>query len=275
MKYKARNGVYLKDKNNTINIIYTLLVSIIPFVILSTIYNEIYLSIKENNFYLAFRPLIFLIISCFINVFTEYLFYLIKHNKKNIIYFFDESFSIIPGVFLSIITPIDTPLYILILSNFIASIYKVLSGGFAKNKLNQIAIGYLVIFIYNYNNFNINIDTYQIIVNILSVLMSIYLIIKDQLKYRVSLYSIIIIILLSLFLDINLYNLLSGYVLFSLMLVATDNITTPVSHKNQRIGGIILGILVTLLIYITGVNETVFIAILLFNIITNYLIKIM
>ena len=275
MEYKVRKGIYLKDKNNTYNMIYTMLITTIPFIILSTIYNGIYPVINgEGSLYTVFKPLIFVVVSSLTNILTEYLYYLLKQKKKSINYLLTESFAIIPGVLLSIITPLNTPLYILILGSFISSIYKLLVGGFAKNKLNTTLIGYLVIFIYNYNNYTLIVGPYEIITNILSVGVLIYLIIKENIKYRIPLYSILTILILSLILNINIYNLLSGYILFQLILIAPDNITSPLSHRGQLVGGILLGIISFLLINITNINETIFLAILVFNMLTmiiNYI----
>lgn len=275
MEYKVRKGVYLKDKNNTYNMMYTMLITLIPFIILSTIYNGIYPVINgKGNLYTAFKPLIFVVFSSLTNILTEYLYYILKRNKKSINYLLTESFAIIPGVLLSIITPLNTPLYILIIASLISSIYKLLTGSFAKNKLNITLIGYLVIFIYNYNNYTLIVGPYEIITNILSLGVLIYLIIKENIKYRIPLYSIITIIILSLILKNNIYNLLSGYIIFQLILIAPDNITSPLSYRGQTLGGILLGIISVLLINRTNINETIFLAILVFNMLTmiiNYI----
>ena len=49
------------------------------------------------------------------------------------------------GYFLSLIIPINTPIWLVIIGSIIASLSKVLMGGLGKNKLNPALVGSLFI----------------------------------------------------------------------------------------------------------------------------------
>lgn len=145
-EFKVRVGTYIKSKNKTSSMMYTILIILSFFILFSTYKNGIYPVIKGyGNLYLIFKPLIFAIVASLSCLITEYLYYLIRKNKKDIYELFSEEFAIIPGVFLSLVISINTPVYLLILGSTIASLSKVLTGGFGKNKLNPALAGSLFI----------------------------------------------------------------------------------------------------------------------------------
>lgn len=144
--FKVRKGNYIKSDNSTTNMMYSILIILVPFIIFATYKNGIYPVIKGyGNLYTVFRPLIFAALSSLICLLIEYLYYLIKKDKKSIYFLFSESYAIIPGVFLSLIIPINTPIWLVILGSAIASISKMIMGGFGKNKLNPALVGALFI----------------------------------------------------------------------------------------------------------------------------------
>lgn len=135
-EFKVRSGNFLKSSNSTSNMMYTILVVLIPFIIFSTYKNGIYPIIKGyGNLYLVFKPLIFASVASLFCIVTEYLYYYIKKDKRSFYKLFSESYAIIPGVFLSLIIPINTPIWLVIIGSIIASLSKVLMGGLGKNKL--------------------------------------------------------------------------------------------------------------------------------------------
>ena len=145
-EFKVRNGSYLKSKNKTSDMMYTILIILSFFILFSTYKNGIYPVIKGyGSLYLVFKPLIFVVVASITGLLTEYLYYLIRKNKKSIYELFTENYAIIPGVFLSLVISINTPLYLVILGSIIASLSKVLTGGFGKNKLNPALAGSLFI----------------------------------------------------------------------------------------------------------------------------------
>ena len=109
-EFKVRSGNFLKSSNSTSNMMYAILVVLIPFIIFSTYKNGIYPIIKGyGNLYLVFKPLIFASVASLFCIVTEYLYYYIKKDKRSFYKLFSESYAIIPGIFLSLIIPINTP----------------------------------------------------------------------------------------------------------------------------------------------------------------------
>lgn len=140
--FKVRKGNYIKSDNSTTNMMYSILIILVPFIIFATYKNGIYPVIKGyGNLYTVFKPLILTVVSSLTCLLVEYIYYLIKKDKKSIYFLFSESYAIIPGVFLSLIIPINTPLWLVIVGSIIASTSKMIMGGFGKNKLNPALVG--------------------------------------------------------------------------------------------------------------------------------------
>lgn len=145
-EFKVRNGNFLKSNNSTSNMMYTILITLIPFIIYSTFKNGIYPIIKGyGNLYLVFKPLIFVVVASLFGMITEYIYYYLKKDKRDFYSLFTESYAIIPGVFLSLIISINTPIWLVIVGSIIASLSKILMGGLGKNILNPALTGSLFI----------------------------------------------------------------------------------------------------------------------------------
>ena len=92
-EFKVRSGNFLKSSNSTSNMMYTILVVLIPFIIFSTYKNGIYPIIKGyGNLYLVFKPLIFASVASLFGIVTEYLYYYIKKDKRSFYKLFSESY---------------------------------------------------------------------------------------------------------------------------------------------------------------------------------------
>ena len=145
-EFKVRKGNFLKSNNSTSNMMYTILITLIPFIIYSTFKNGIYPIIKGyGNLYLVFKPLIFVVVASLFGMITEYIYYYLKKDKRDFYSLFTESYAIIPGVFLSLIISINTPIWLVIVGSIIASLSKILMGGLGKNILNPALTGSLFI----------------------------------------------------------------------------------------------------------------------------------
>jgi len=326
--FKVRKGTFLKSKNNVANMMYTLLMILVVFIIFSIYKNGIYPVVKDSgNLYLVFKPLLYPLIAAFTSIFTEYIYYIIKKRKKSIYELFAEEFAIIPGVFLGLIVGINTPIYLLIIGAIISSLSKVLMGGFGNNKFNPGVVGAVFVTVVfsslvgTYSNpyelevignrtpianmkASENLITYDNLVrpygnlfdfffgnipggvgvtsSFLAVIALIYLIYKKIIKWRIAVSYIFSVVIISLMICLNkdiglwfiLFNLLSEGLLFIAVLVATDPVTSPISHFGQVVGGIILGIFTMIFRYLTPLPESVLISILIYNLITlliNYL----
>ena len=93
-EFKVRSGNFLKSSNSTSNMMYTILVVLIPFIIFSTYKNGIYPIIKGyGNLYLVFKPLIFASVASLFCIVTEYLYYYIKKDKRSFYKLFSESYA--------------------------------------------------------------------------------------------------------------------------------------------------------------------------------------
>ena len=327
-KFSTRKGNFMKSTNSTSKMMYTILVVLVPFIIFGTFKNGIYPAVQGyGNLYTVFKPLIYVVVSGVICLLVEYLYYIIKKDKKSISELFGESYAIIPGVFLGLITSINTPIWLLILGSIIASLSKLLFGGFGKNKLNPALAGSLFVtvifssFLGGYLNpyeadvissatplSNMTASSYLVTYDnlvapygtlwtfffgnmpgaigetcsFLCIVALLFLIYKKIIKWRIPVSYILSVAVISLIIclikDIGLwfvlFNLLSGGLLFGATFMATDPVTSPMSHKGQVVGGIFLGVSTMIIRYLTKLPEGVLVSILLFNILTiliNYL----
>lgn len=321
-EFKVRKGVYIKDNNNTSNMMYTILVILVFYILFAIYKNGIHPVIKGyGNLYLVFKPIIYVLISSAICILTEYIFYIIKKEKKNIYYLFEKSYAMIPGVFVALTISINTPIYLLVIGSIVASLSKLLMGGFGKYKINPAVVGSLfigLIFSFLSNNYlnpyemeivngnilNQNIISYENLVasygnlfdflfgnvpgalgvtsSFLSIISLIFLIYKRIIKWRIPIFYILTVVVISMIIciirDIGLwfiiYNLLSGGLLFGAVLMATEPVTSPVSIFGQVLGGVSLGIITMLIRYLIPIQNEVLLSILIFNMITillNYL----
>lgn len=162
-KYELYKEPFIRRANNkfynTKSIMFDYFISLIPL-FLSGIYKLGYLKfINSKNIYDLFKPIIFILLGGLISYSVEVVYFYIKHRKENPFINSFNSFSFIPGVILSMIIPIYTPLWILIIgcviSNFIG---KIIFGGFGKNIFNPALVGYIFIISGYYYNINNNIN---------------------------------------------------------------------------------------------------------------------
>ena len=148
-EFKVKKGNFIKSPNNTRKMMFHLIISLVPIILFSFYKNGILPIIKGNGELLdIFRPLILIIIPMVVCLITEYIYYIIKKEKKTILYLIEESFAIIPGIFIGLIIPINTPIWLVILAAFIASLSKMIFRGLGKNKLNPALCGGIIIIIF-------------------------------------------------------------------------------------------------------------------------------
>ena len=148
-QFKVKKGNYIKSPDSTKKMMDYVLIALLPIIIFSFYKNGIMPLIKgTGNILELFKPLLYVIIPALISLFTEYLFYIIKKDKKDIKFLIKESFAILPGIFLGLIIPINTPIWLLIVAAFIASFSKMIFGGLGKNPLNPALVGGLFIIIF-------------------------------------------------------------------------------------------------------------------------------
>lgn len=249
-KFLVRRGVFIKTPLSTDKIIEKLIISMLPLILVKLVYN--------------IETIITLLVTIITFYLGEYLVYYLRKKKKTIKNLTQESFTLYSGLLIYLFTPLSTPVYITIILTTLASILKVLLGGFGKYKLNPYIPSILImILIQGYYSINPlilveeKLSTYIILLNIIAIGSLMYLIYNNSIKYRITishlLTTIILISIISIksqTLGLNLITLInSGIILISIYL-ASDSITTPVTTKGQIIYGISLGIISILLINI-------------------------
>ena len=249
-KFLVRRGVFIKTPLSTDKIIEKLIISMLPLILVKLVYN--------------IETIITLLVTIITFYLGEYLVYYLRKKKKTIKNLTQESFTLYSGLLIYLFTPLSTPIYITIILTTLASILKVLLGGFGKYKLNPYIPSILIMMLIQ-GYYSINplilveekLSTYIILLNIIAIGSLMYLIYNNSIKYKITishlLTTIILISIISIksqTLGLNLITLInSGIILISIYL-ASDSITTPVTTKGQIIYGISLGIISVLLINI-------------------------
>lgn len=249
-KFLVRRGVFIKTPLSTDKIIEKLIISMLPLILVKLVYN--------------IETIITLLVTIITFYLGEYLVYYLRKKKKTIKNLTQESFTLYSGLLIYLFTPLSTPIYITIILTTLASILKVLLGGFGKYKLNPYIPSILIMMLIQ-GYYSINplilveekLSTYIILLNIIAIGSLMYLIYNNSIKYKITishlLTTIILISIISIksqTLGLNLITLInSGIILISIYL-ASDSITTPVTTKGQIIYGISLGIISILLINI-------------------------
>ena len=135
-------GPFLRSKNSTNKIMLHLLIALLPIVIF-TIYKNGYIPYSHGliSFIEIFNPLLNIFIGALTSFVIESIYALIL-KKKNYI---KNSYAFFPGLFLALILPLHTPIYIVAIGSAVASISKIIFGGFGKNIFNPALVGYFFI----------------------------------------------------------------------------------------------------------------------------------
>lgn len=135
-------GPFLRSKNSTNKIMLHLLVALLPIIIF-TVYKNGYIPYSHGliSFIEMFNPLLTIFIGALTSFVVESIYALIL-KKKNYI---KNSYAFFPGLFLALILPLHTPIYVVVIGSVVASISKIIFGGFGKNMFNPALVGYLFI----------------------------------------------------------------------------------------------------------------------------------
>lgn len=135
-------GPFIKSNNDTKKMMNNVLIALIPIVLFAIYKNGVIPFIKgQGDFIGIVKPVAFILIAAFTSFFVEFLYYkLIKKNDD-----FKSTYGFFPGLFLALIVPLNTPLYILIIGSLIASFSKLIFGGFGKNIFNPALVGYMAL----------------------------------------------------------------------------------------------------------------------------------
>lgn len=147
-------GPFIHTKNTSKNIMKNILIALIPIILFSIYKNGLVLLFKENiNFIKSLYP-IFLIGICSLSMYAFDILYTLIFNKNiNIKEYIKTSYSFIPGIILSLVIPINTPILIIILTCLISTVLgKVIYGFTNKRLFNTVALSFLIISIFSLLN---------------------------------------------------------------------------------------------------------------------------
>ena len=149
MKFLKENGPHIKSNDTTSKIMTRLIIALIPIICFAIFKNTILVYFfTSKTFISALHPLFMIIIGIITSFLSELLWFkfILKNDFKTSMIEIYRSFSIIPGLLLSLILPINTPLWVVAFGAFSGTIIgKMLYGGFGQNIFNPALIGYLFI----------------------------------------------------------------------------------------------------------------------------------
>ena len=144
-------GTYIKSKQKVNKMMLHLFIALIPIILFTFYKNGIkpYLD-GDATTYGMFYPLIFIGVGVLTTTIIESLYLLIvkKERGKSFFRAFLNSYCFFPGLFMALILPINTPLWIVAFGGFFASVVgKLIFGGFGNNIFNPALIGRLAIMV--------------------------------------------------------------------------------------------------------------------------------
>lgn len=149
------NGPFIYTKNTSNRIMKNVLISLIPLVLFAIYKNGFALFFKgQMTFIEAIYPLFFIILCGGSTFLFETLYAVLFYkNKVNIKNYIKSSFSFAPGIILSLIIPINTPIVVILLSCFLSTILgRMIFGGYSKGLFNTVALSFLIISIFSVFN---------------------------------------------------------------------------------------------------------------------------
>jgi len=245
--------------------------------------------------------------------------FVLKHKFSQCLYEIYRSFTVIPGLFLALVLPVNTPLWLVAFGAVGANIIgKMLFGGFGQNIFNPALIGYLLISasypsligshlnlyeldtlagatpLANLTSLNY-FGTYESIVGsfgslfnffagtipgslgevskLLIIIAFIYLTVTKTIKWRIPVAYVSTVFIMTLvignIIDLGIwypvFHILSGGLLFGAVFMATDPVTSPITVNGQVFYGIALGLLTTVIRFLTPYPEGVMTSILFMN----------
>lgn len=271
-------SVYVRDNNSILKISIKYFIALLPLIIYGFYKNGIYLYSKHLiSFISMFKPLLFvftgLIVGCLVNIIYE------KYIKKSDMKIFDvlfSSFHILYGLLIGCLSSINVNYFLFLIVTFIVLMTsKVLN----IKSINLVAISSLIIILLSYlfskfsylnvyetnTVLNLNATDYLIgrgsggiATTFIGGLIFSLIILWSDLTYKreITIYSVVsfsMCILFYLIYQSNIANifdvLFTNGILFSLIFVAPDTISSSYTKVGKVIYGISVGIL-TFLLYL-------------------------
>lgn len=150
MEIIKKDGPFIEHKQTTNKIMRNLAIALIP-IILFSFYKNGYIPYKEGYLTVLglFFPLLMVLIPATTSFLVEFFYQIIfmkRRKKRQIIYDLKHNYSFLPGLFLGLVLPYNTPITMLIIGAIVATLVgKLLFGGFGSNIFNPALIGILII----------------------------------------------------------------------------------------------------------------------------------
>ena len=142
-------GPFMKSKNKTSKMMMHVMIALLPIILFGFYKNGIlpYLHGKTDVIGMLY-PLIFIILGGTFTYFIEKFFarFVLKKKDSELKAYMHSSFSALPGIFLSLILPVNTPIWVLFFGAFISiALGKIVYGGFGNNIFNPALLGRLFV----------------------------------------------------------------------------------------------------------------------------------
>lgn len=142
-------GPFIKSKNKTSKMMMHVIVALLPIILFGFYKNGIlpYVHGKTDIIGMLY-PLVFVILGGVFTYFIEKFFarFFLKKKDSELKEYMRSSFSILPGIFLSLILPVNTPIWVLFFGAFVSiALGKIVYGGFGNNIFNPALLGRLFV----------------------------------------------------------------------------------------------------------------------------------
>lgn len=142
-------GPYIRSNQHSSKMMRNVFLALTPIIGFAFYKNGIYPYLKgSTDLYGCFYPIVFLLVTMLTSYLTEALYHRIFMKKKGSVLkmVMSNSYALFPGLFLSLIMPMNTPIELMILGAFVATIFgKMIYGGFGYNCFNPALVGSLFI----------------------------------------------------------------------------------------------------------------------------------
>lgn len=149
MKFKVDNGPHIKSSDNTSEIMARVFIALAPIICFAIYKNTFWVYFNGAATLIeAMHPIFMVIVAVLTSLISEILFIRFILKKKDIEFkkMICSSYAALPGLFLSLIIPINTPLWLVCVGAFFATVVgKMLFGGFGYNIFNPALTGALFI----------------------------------------------------------------------------------------------------------------------------------
>ena len=289
-EFKEYNGPFIHSKENYKKIMFSYIIVFLPFTIYTLYINGLSKYSETKEIITIIKPIIFILLPIVTVLILEIIYKLIFIKNKSLKNHIKQNFSIFGILYFPFLLNIETPTYIILISTILGYIlYKLLF----KKWYSLTILSYVSYLVLTFILSNLNIPTSIEILNIkninynylvtsnggfinlllkgsalmcplLSILSFIYLYIKKDIKYQITISSLITILLSTLIISIinkslwfPLYFILTGGTLFVITILAND-FYSPATKGGQIIYGIFIGLTIIILRFISSYNITPF-----------------